>query len=132
MFTNVRINWSWKLTRSKDDDDVVVNDDDEVVDHHHLEVDKEEMEDFQCRALPRNLLDVIGTHLIMIVNTDHKHWFFDNIIHPINMLTAFSIVMTCVRVRPSWLSFSPHFWKNLWKPEPRWPGKSMITSKEFS
>ena len=69
MFTNVRINWSWKLTRSKDDDDVVVNDDDEVVDHHHLEVDKEEMEDFQCRALPRNLLDVIGTHLVMVIGS---------------------------------------------------------------
>ena len=64
MFTTVRINWSWKLTRSKDD----VNDDDVVVVvHHHLEVDKEEMEDFQCRALPRNLLDVIGTHLVMVI-----------------------------------------------------------------
>ena len=70
MFTNVRINWSWKLTRSKDDEGDVVNDDDDdvvVVVHHHLEVDKEEMEDFQCRALPRNLLDVIGTHLVMVI-----------------------------------------------------------------
>ena len=68
MFTNVRINWSWKLTRSKDDEGDVVNDDDDVVMvHHHLEVDKEEMEDFQRRALPRNLLDVIGTHLVMVI-----------------------------------------------------------------
>ena len=75
MFTNVRINWSWKLTRSKDDEGDVVNDDDDdgddvvvvVVVVHHLEVDKEEMEDFQCRALPRNLLDVIGTHLVMVI-----------------------------------------------------------------
>ena len=56
------------MTRSKGD---VVNDDDVVivvvVHHHHLEVDKEEMEDFQCRALPRNLLDVIGTHLVMVI-----------------------------------------------------------------
>ena len=66
MLTIVRINWSWKLTRSKDDEGDVVNDDDDVVDHH-LEVDKEEMEDFQRRALPRNLLDVIGTHLIMVI-----------------------------------------------------------------
>ena len=66
MFTNVRINWSWKLTRSKDDEGDVVNDDDVVV-VHHLEVDKEEMEDFQRRALPRNLLDVIGTHLVMLI-----------------------------------------------------------------
>ena len=54
------------MTRSKDDESDVVNDDDVVV-VHHLEVDKEEMEDFQCRALPRNLLDVIGTHLVMVV-----------------------------------------------------------------
>ena len=37
------------------------------------------------------------------------------------------ISVTCVRVRPNWLRFFPHFWKNLWKPEPRWPGKSIIT-----
>ena len=57
------------MTRSKDDEGDVVNDDDDddVVVHHHLEVDKEEMEDFQCRALPRNLLDVIGTHLVMVI-----------------------------------------------------------------
>ena len=72
------------MTRSKDDEgDVVNDDDDDDVVVHHLEVDKEEMEDFQCRALPRNLLDVIGTHLIMVVmvigslyvKTDQKHWF---------------------------------------------------------
>ncbi len=55
------------MTRSKDDESDVVNDVDVVVVHHHLEVDKEEMEDFQCRALPRNLLDVIGTHLVMVI-----------------------------------------------------------------
>ena len=63
------------MTRSKDDEGDVVNDDDDdgddvvvvVVVVHHLEVDKEEMEDFQRRALPRNLLDVIGTHLVMVI-----------------------------------------------------------------
>ena len=59
------------MTRTKDDEGDVVDDDDVVVvvvvHHHHLEVDKEEMEDFQCRALPRNLLDVIGTHLVMVI-----------------------------------------------------------------
>ena len=70
------------MTRSKDDEGDVVNDDDDVfVVAHHLEVDKEEMEDFQRWALPRNLLDVIGTHLVsdhgdwFIVKTDQKHWF---------------------------------------------------------
>ena len=41
------------------------------------------------------------------------------------------LYLTCVRVRPSWFNLRPHFSKNLWKPEPRWPGKSMITSKDF-
>ena len=56
------------MTRSKDDEgDVVNDDDDDDVVVHHLEVDKEEMEDFQCRALPRYLLDVIGTHLVVVI-----------------------------------------------------------------
>ena len=33
----------------------------------NLEVDKEEMENFQSRAVPRHLLYVIPAHLIMIV-----------------------------------------------------------------
>ena len=56
------------MTRSKDDEgDVVNDDDDDDVVVHHLEVDKEEMEDFQRRALPRNLLNVIGTHLVRVI-----------------------------------------------------------------
>ena len=63
MMMMLLLSTTWKLTRTKND----VNDDDDVVVAHHLEVDKEEMEDFQCRALPRNLLDVIGTHLVMVI-----------------------------------------------------------------
>ena len=115
------------------------------------------MENFQSRAISRHLLNISYVHLdieAFYIYHQYYHsppkqprqgWHDQHYLHhqKTNCVTSsfnrsndmvlhlHHLYSTCVRVRPSWFNLRPHFSKNLWKPEPRWPGKSIITYSWF-